>query len=123
MDLLEPRYGSRDGDPVSAASINRTVLADIRLDDLSHDPWGTAFEHAWALCEAFAYREEWEYIPPGLKYSPGIRGPFADPEDDYLTACYLAELDRGHFTPEQGQRALLVLDRYLDVCRRAGRDY
>lgn len=108
--------------PRTSAAARSTLWDMHYLDDIRHDPWGTAMGHAGALCDVLAVAGEWEAIPASLGYSPGACGPHVEPGDAWAE-WYASDLADGSLTVDAAERALCVLSRYLDVVRAAGRDY
>jgi hypothetical protein len=98
------------------------VLDAMRDDDLGHDPWGTAMSWAGAVCDYLHHVALCDDIPDGLGYSPGPFTPRGDDgyDDESYPARYIAETGLDTFTLTTAARCL---DRYLDWCKAAGRDY
>ncbi len=91
------------------------LKAELRLDDIKYDPWGTAMSWHFALCDWLHFRTS-EDVPCEWQYSPGAASDI-DENDEYKHEAFVAEevetlLDFGH-----------LLDRYTDKLRLAGRDY
>jgi hypothetical protein len=101
------------------------ILAIMRDDDLS-DPWGTGMSWAWAVCSNLDLMGE--DVPAGLGYQPGAGGAVLESFEDEMVREYLLAVPQpGEPTAEERitevQRAGVILDRYLDWCKAAGRDY
>jgi hypothetical protein len=101
------------------------VLNLMRDDDLG-DPWGTAMAWAWSVCVNLDLIGE--DVPDALGYSPGAAGAFLESWEDHAVRDYLIAVP-GPGEPTADERiaevgeAALLLDRYLDWCKAAGRDY
>ena len=95
------------------------ILAAMRDDDLAHDPWGTAMAWAFGVCD-YLHHVALAEVPAGLGYQPAatMRGEGFD--DEAYPDAYIAEMGLDTFTLTQAAK---VLDRYLDWCKAAGRDY
>lgn len=126
-------------------SRNKNAVLQILRDNWDfHDPWGSGMAAAWGVCENMAAIGQ--DVPDSLGYSPGMGGPeyigapFSDggymTEEDvsYETARVqeyldLINVDWWKWTDEDKARfsevrqAAILLSRYLDWCKLAGRDY
>ena len=93
------------------------LKSEIRIDDIKHDPWGTAISWHFVLCDQLAYRDEiaplhkWQYRPGG--------GNWTDPrqDDDYqhelFDQCSTSDLVKF------GE----LLSRYTRLCDHLGQSY
>jgi len=95
------------------------ILAEMRMDDVKGDPWGTAM--AWAFaCAEYLHHVALTEVPASLEYRPArvARGEGYDEESYPEQAIVEMALDTYTVTT-----AARVLSRYLDWCKAAGRDY
>ena len=93
------------------------IIALVREDDVEHDPWGTGMAWAFAVAENLHFRAG-EPVPDGLGYSPAP-GASDIEEGDYQSEMIAEEgFDSGTMT-----EAALILDTFLDECKRLGKDY
>lgn len=98
------------------------------------DPWGSAMAMAFALadvCEAVGLsvaRDVLEYAPSPYVATPDLDA-LADADEDedrdvsFEAACLASAYRSGAVTDADLERGARVLSRYLDLCKRAGRDY
>ena len=116
---------------------NKSYVLQVMRDGDFDDPWGTAMGWAFACAEALTIVEA--EVPEGLEYSPSPFGAVTESYEDVTVLEYLGydvQADEyGNVTsivppktvdPERiadVQHAARCLDRYLDWCRAAGRDY
>lgn len=113
-------------------------VIEILRDSFDHgDPWGSGMSAAFACAESLTFVGA--DVPAGLGYRPSIAGPVLESYEDMLVAEYLgcqvemdddgnigdilAPTDVDPRLIEDVTRAALILDRYLDWCIAAGRDY
>lgn len=96
------------------------------------DPWGSAMGMAFALadvCEAVgltAARDILEYRPSRYVSTPDLDALADAGEDDdvlFEAQCLALAYRDGAVTDADLERGARVLSRYLDMCKRAGRDY
>lgn len=126
------------------------ILAMMRDDDFS-DPWGTAMSWGFAVCDVL-YDADPNMVPASLEYRPAMAGPEVPtgsaelelhrvsvediPSETAMVWQYLHQTDARYAddlpywsdpTFEARARELVFaakcLDRYLDWCKAAGRDY
>lgn len=101
--------------------MNNPVLDYVREDDIKHDPWGTAMHAAFAVCEALYLTGEdvpyeWDFKPSPLLGAHDIEG-YLSTEYGYLgEECFNASTSDLLY-------AGTVLHHYLNIVRKAGRDY
>jgi len=95
------------------------ILAAMRDDDMS-DPWGTAMAWAFGVCDYLHHVALCDDIPEGLGYRPAatVRGEGFD--DESYPDATIVNMGLDNLTLI---RAAQILDRYLDWCKAAGRDY
>jgi len=121
---------------------NKNYILQLMRDWDMGDPWGTAMAWAGACAENLAYigADVW----PGLQYRPSIIGPIIESAEDFEVAFFIgtAEYDEAENEPvliardiaeiwdadmearvSEVQEAAKILDRFLDWCVAAGRDY
>jgi len=97
------------------------VLAAMREDDLKHDPWGTAMAWAFAVCDYLHHVAlASDDIPEGLGYRPAATAVGEGFEDESHPEATIVNMGLDTFTLVQAAKCL---DRYLDWCKAAGRDY
>lgn len=108
------------------------IIRDLADDDRAYDPCGSGMLALGAVCDVLAVKGG--DIPADAGYSSGALGVGIDPEDNHATDL-LAGLDPdafpGHwvegYTPNltlaDVEYAAVILSRYLDFVRLAGRDY
>jgi hypothetical protein len=98
------------------------ILAIMRDDDLS-DPWGTAMAWQFAVCENLAAMGS--DVPYTVGYAAGAGGPVIESFEDFEVHAYLMGEDTDAPEPRiaEVERAAVCLDRYLDWCKAAGKDY
>lgn len=113
---------------VRTDTASRKTLALWRLDDHSHDPYGTSVSHCMALCEALGAHGHEDLIPPEIEFRPSPLGWLleleTDPELQSWPDCEYADMiDDGTISPEEAAHAAAVLGRYLQFVKLAGKDY
>jgi hypothetical protein len=101
------------------------ILALVRESDIKHDPWGTAMSWQFAVCENLAAMGgEAADSAYALGFTPGAAPCIESYEDvevmDYLTDLQCADPDE---RLREVQYAGRILERYIDWCKAAGRDY
>lgn len=102
----------------------------LRATDLAHDPWGTAMSWMFAVCRVLDAMGE--HVPDEWEFRRGIgdresveqmAGTLADEDADFPD-CEVATMV---LNEQLDADTLLwwgrVLNRYLAMCKRAGRDY
>jgi len=89
------------------------ALKELKWGQDGYDPWGTAMSLAFAVCVELDLRGE--ETPSGLSYRPGACGSHHD--DDFLQSIVESH------TSEDLFKAAEILDRYLDLLKRQGKDY
>jgi len=95
------------------------ILAEMRLDDLAGDPWGTAMSWAFA-CAEYLHHVALAPVPAELDYRPAAVAQGEGYEEEGHPEQVIVELALDTFTVTMAAR---VLSRYLDWCKAAGRDY
>jgi hypothetical protein len=103
--------------------------------DWAHDPYGTAVGLAFDICEVLNAADvegditpepfaRWQYSPSPYVAVPSL-DTLADEEDgdSYGVRALAESLRDGEITTDQLIKAGDVLDRYIDLCILAGRDY
>lgn len=120
-DLCPACFGS--GVRQMKSSSRNLVLARLREDDISHDPWGTAISWAFGVAEILHARGE--EVPPEMEYQPSPYVEFDPnrPADVYPDSEVWWMLTEEQVTVEDLQFAGRCLARYLDWLRAAGLDY
>jgi len=96
------------------------VLDAMRDDDLGHDPWGTAMAWGFAVCDYLHHVALCDDIPAGLGYSPAATVRGEGFEEEGYPEQYIVEMGLDTYTLVTAAKCL---DRYLDWCKAAGRDY
>ena len=93
------------------------------LWDITLDPWGGAQNATIELCFALERMGHRMYIP--FEFSAGVMfWDTFDTHEDYEAARNIVDiLFTGEVTLSDCVFALRVLDKYLDLCKLAGRDY
>jgi hypothetical protein len=93
------------------------------LWDITLDPWGSAENATIELCFALERIGYGMYIP--FQFSAGAMfWDTFETHEDYETVRNIVDIvDTGEVTLSECVFALRVLDRYLDLCKLAGRDY
>ena len=89
------------------------ALQELKADQDWYDPWGASMYLALAICTELDLRGE--ETPTGLSYRPGACGSHHD--DDFLQSIVESH------TSEDLFKAAEILDRYLDLLKRQGKDY
>lgn len=93
------------------------------------DPFGSAMSMAWAVAECGRAMGEPEpgqrlnYRPSPLSYTRTIDDLADDTGGDYETTVLAQAIRDGRVTVPDLVVAARVLNRYLNLCRKAGRDY
>lgn len=107
--------------------MSRQETALLRIDDVSGDPWGTTIGHAFNVAEALHHREYASYRNMAQAMNALDRWQFRhSPIADDDTCSALEEWPCSEYrqwpTPKL-IRTFRILNRYLDVLKRAGKDY
>lgn len=105
------------------------ILNLMREDDIAHDPWGTAMAWGFAVCEVlYAAGEE---VPRTLDYLPSPYVALSTERPEEFPDCVVwdalhdasAWVSGTTISVEDVQYAGLIIGRFLDWCKLAGRDY
>lgn len=104
---------------------NETAL--LRLDDLSGDQWGVTLGHAFDVAEVLHHRQyaSWrrrDAADAALRQWQFRHSPIGDDATCSALTDWPATEYRRWSTPKL-LRTFAILNRYLDVLRRAGKDY
>lgn len=90
------------------------------------DPWGSAMAEGFALCDFVTfYLDAREEIPNELGYSPAAFGTAnaCEADEDPVYEELVRAFEYGDFTAADAFDYLPILNRFLDACKTAGRDY
>lgn len=124
------------------STLSRAVsfLRAFLWDDAQYEPWATGMFAGFAICSVLDTFEVAGVIPESLQYRASMfqtrsiinlsqidsdleeTGENAYGADSYTVETALA-WRRGEVTTEELEVAAEVVSRYLDLCKRAGRDY
>lgn len=113
------------------------IVRTMADDDRKHDPWGAGMNTLGAVCDVLHH--EGGTIPTEVRYSPGMGGPIVTYDATTGEGYHANELMAG-LHPEQHpgywvkgyapnltiadlEHAAIVLHRYLNLVKLAGRDY
>lgn len=102
----------------------RLIMSDVRIDDIKHDPWGTAMSWLGAIGDV-VYVLTGEAMP---EYGPS---PMVNQDNgrEYITCeggtgqDVLTMYDDGRVTIDDMRAAYTILNRFADWAERAGRSY
>lgn len=92
------------------------ILDEIRLDDIKHDPWGTAL--SWWFDIADVLHAEGAVIPSGWGFSPGL-GATRELEFSNVADMWVA----GYVDADDLRYAGNVLARFVRIAEVEGRSY
>jgi hypothetical protein len=90
----------------------KSLKAELRIDDISFDPWGTVMQWHFNLCEHLYWHIE-EEVPSAWQFRPGMGG--APEREEYSPFDNVPYEDLVKFGN--------VLARYASKLRQAGKDY
>ncbi len=93
------------------------LMAEIRMDDIKYDPWGTAIGWLFGIAQTVFLR--FDDILPGFRPVPLAQTDPDGPEEEFLFHA----LDSGQLTEADLRRAFANLTRFDEWCRIAGRNY
>lgn len=109
-------YGA-PGSPGYGRRVLRSYLTESSGDG---DVWGWGMSVGGGLCDVLWHIGASDEIPDEMGYSPGIGGPDVK---SYPAETILEGFESGDYGTEDMTYYCRVLSRYLDLCKRAGRDY
>lgn len=98
------------------------IMGEIRQDDISYDPWGTAMEWLLAIAEV-TYVDSGEIL---AHYRPSPMRVIGDRDtlnDSHTEMMIIDYLDSGSVTLADLADVYRIMGRFDDWCRIAGRDY
>ena len=111
------------------ASNVRTVADIAGIDDWEYEPWGSAMELHFAICDVLAATGGEDSALTRWDYHRGAIAPMTladivdDVENDYAAAALAEAVMGGFLTTADLVRAGDVLERFETLVKRAGRDY
>ena len=94
------------------------LRSEIRCDDLSGDPYGTAMRYWFAIAESLS--RAGEDIPDPWEFRPSLLSGISAESLDIVMWDWFSG---GEVTPDDLRFYGNVLRRYVDLCKREGRDY
>lgn len=103
------------------SDLTRALLAEIRADDIDHDPWGTAMAWHFAIADSID-----PYGPPYVPASWGYRQALGGPDEDapeYETVQQLIATEDVHTVARDLIYVGNVLLRFERVCELKGKSY
>lgn len=103
--------------------MSNTILDYMREDDIKHDPWGTAMNAGFAVCEAMYLAEQTIPNEWAFRASPLLSSLIGDGAQYLIDEYgYLGEEVNGA-DEDDLLYAGRVIHRYINLCRKAGKDY
>ena len=93
------------------------LCQELRIDDVKHDPWGTAWAWQFTVASVLHFKRETP-CPTHWEYKPSPMGFDIDPLDN-LTGYYAI----GHATTDALLAFGELLHRFVRACEHAGKSY
>lgn len=98
----------------------REIMSMVRLDDIKHDPWGTALAYLGGIAD-IVYGVDGEIMDG---YRPSVLFDLATSiEENGTTGDLYALYEDGLITTDDMWAAYHILSRFADWAERAGRSY